>query len=244
MEFDNTTYTNQPVPSSEKTPYTDTESPMALEIEDLKNSLEGGSSQQMGGIKKFEQELLSLGFTTRNAETYLTSVSRMHGSNVIVRRARMQNVFSSLETGKSLHIARFDTEPNAALMGATHITPQGSEISGIEAAMAGGFDWLVDGKVAAVFGFTKDKSQVTVSDLPKDSPSLTKKYGEVMKGVEGDLHPDDILFLLFRFHKSAYPDELCEDEDFYDIKDEMSGRMTEVRKPFVLRLYAKSRQTH
>ncbi len=216
-------------------------SKMVNEVNSLKNLLQGGPYDQIQGWDIFEKKLESLDFNITEPDLYLASLSKMYGSSVIVRRAKMEPVFTMLETGEPLHVRRYDTEPNAAILGSLHGE---NKISGIEASMNGGFDWLIDGKVAAVFGFLPDQESLTVSNLAADSPSLTKMYGETMRGIEGDISKKDMLFILLRIHKSVYPDELCEDEDFDHIKDEVTGKLVAVRKPFVLRLYKKNRQTH
>ena len=156
----------------------------------------------------------------------------------------MEPVFSALEKNSQLHVSRYDTEPNVAILGSIDSTSTGdSKISGIEASMTGGFDWLVNGKVSCVYGFDTEHSNITVSDLTKDSPSHSKKYSETMKGIEGDINPESVLFFLLRIHKNAYPEELCKDEDFNYVMDSVSRARVQVRKPFVLRLYKKSRQT-
>lgn len=209
---------------------------MKEEIENLKEKMEGDTFNQIDGWKDFEKKLASLGLVKRDTEKYLSSVALMHGSEVMVRRANLEDVFSSLENGKDIHIKRLDNEPNAALLGSEHKEEGLSKISGIEATLEGGFGWLVSNKVAGVFGFTMEHSHIKVSELDKNSPSLTKKYGEVMKGVEGNVSGEDILFIFLRIHKSVYPEDLCEDIDFNETTGEIN--------PFILRVYAKNHQTH
>ncbi|MBP6888705.1 MAG: hypothetical protein KBC21_03295 [Candidatus Pacebacteria bacterium] len=205
-------------------------------VEQLAESITNNVEHSVESWKAFETQLEDLGFVERNPEQYLSSVAQLHGSEVLVRRANFGPVFTSLEKKEPLYVKRLDTEPNAALLGVSKRSQNGVEVSGIEAALAGGFGWLIENKVAGVYGFVSDHSNVKVSDLVKDSPSLAKKYAEVMKGIEGSIAPEDILFVLFRIHKSAYPEALCLDEDF----DDLTGD----RKPFQIRLYAKNRQTH
>ncbi len=217
---------------------------MALEIKKLETSLEGNESVQSEGIVSFEKSIESLGFTSSSPETYLTSVSSMYGSKIIVRRSKMEPVFSAIENNTPLHISKYDSEPNAAILGSVDTThPRDSKISGIEASMTGGFDWIVHGKVACVFGFLTNNSDITISEIPKDSPSHKKEYSNTMKSIEGDLNPKDILFFLIRTHKDFYPEELCEDDDFYDIFDPVTKKNVKVRKQYVLRLYKKIHQT-
>ena len=218
---------------------------MSLEIKNLEGSLNGNESAQSKGLLSFEKSIESLGYISSLPETYLASVSSMYGSKIIVRRSKMEPVFSAIENDTSLHISKYDTEPNAAILGSVDkVHPRDSKISGIEASMNGGFDWIVHGKVACVFGFLlTENSVISVSEIPKDSPSHTKEYAHTMRSIEGDVNPKDILFFLVRTHKDFYPEELCEDEDFYDVFDPVTRKNVKVRKQYVLRLYKKIHQT-
>ena len=200
----------------------------------LRESVTLGDLEKKEGWDAFDVYLSTLGLLKKDAESYLSSVSKMHGTDVFVRRANVEHVFSSLRDNEPLRIQRLDSEPNAAILGSEYKDKHSSHISGIEAAMDGGFSWLVEGKVAGVFGFTTDHSNLKVSQLDASSPSLQKRHGEVMRGIEGSVSSQDILFVLLRIHKSVFPEDLCTDGDF----DEITGE----RHPFVLRLYAKNRQ--
>jgi hypothetical protein len=230
-------------PMQEKNPHLSQESNLLTQMDlpknpvtHLRESLGQDDIEKQEGWSLFEKELLLLGLHKKDALQYLSNVSKMHGGEVIVRRANIEHVLSSLKEEKPLSIIRLDSEPNAAILGKEYKEGNDSRISGVEAAMEGGFSSLVEGKVAGVFGFTTEHSHLTVSLLDKSSPSLMKKHGETMRGVEGSLMPEDVLFILFRIHKSVYPEALCVEEDF----DEMTGELN----PFILRLYAKNRQTH
>lgn len=205
-------------------------------LNELREVIQSNPENSFESWEDLAQQMKSLGFIEKNTEEYLSSVVLMHGAGILVRRADLAPVFSSLENASSFKIKHMDTEPNAALLGGIKKEKNGLEISGIEAALSGGFGWVVQNKVAGVYGFTTEHSQLKVAQLPKDSLSLSKKYGEIMRGVEGEVSAEDVVFFLLRIHKSAYPESLCRDEDFDDLTGE--------RKPFVLRLYAKNHQAH
>ncbi len=179
------------------------------------------------GWNSFEDSLSKLGFAKKDPEKYLLNVATFHGQEVLVRRASMHRLLESLESEKGLDIIPLDREPNVTLLG--------KDVSGVESALASGFGWVVEEKVAGVFGFTNEASNMKVENLDVTSPSLKKKHGNLMRRVSGKLERDDVLFMLFRIHKSAFPERLLEDEDFNDLGEVNS---------FIIRLYAKSRQAH
>lgn len=209
---------------------------MNLRMAELQDISQQDVETQIESWKGFEQGLESLGFMEKDTYTYLASAALNHGSDILVRRADLGKVFSAIEKSEPLTIKQLDNEPNAAILGKESKEQNSSKISGIEAALTGGFGWLVEGKVAGLFGFFSGNQNLKVSGLDENSPSLTKKYAEVMRGVSGSVPPNDIVFVLLRIHKSVYPKSLCKEEDF----DESTGELN----PFILRLYAKSRQTH
>lgn len=183
------------------------------------------------GWKEMEVYMRELGFTEKETEPYLSSLMMHHGNEIIVRRGSLHRMFSSLEHKNPMPIHALDAEPNAAILGNGK-----SEVNGIEVALTGGFGWFVDKKVAGVYGFLPSRSLLECDRINADSNSRSKEGAELMRRVDGDLDPEDILFVLFRIHKSAYPEELMKDEDF----DEKTGEANQ----FILRLYAKSRQVH
>lgn len=183
------------------------------------------------GWKEMDAYMRELGFAEKEAEPYLSSLMMHHGNEIIVRRGSLHRMFSSLEHKNPMSIHALDAEPNAAILGNGR-----SEVNGIEVALTGGFGWFVDRKVAGVYGFLPSHSHLECDRINADSNSQGKEGSELMRKVDGDLHPEDILFVLFRIHKSAYPEELMKDEDF----DERTGEANQ----FILRLYAKSRQMH
>lgn len=173
----------------------------------------------------FEASLRSLGFSKKETEPYLTNVATLHGQEVFVRRASMYKVFDSLENGNGIDINPLDTEPNAVLLG--------KDVAGIEAALSSGFGWLVNGKIASVFGFIPEHSPLSIDMIDSESVTHHKKDGDLMRRVSGKLLPEDVLFMLFRIHKSAFPEQMLEDEDMDGMED---------ANPFIFRLYAKNRQ--
>lgn len=202
----------------------------------LRDIIQSNPDNSFESWENLVQEMKGLGFIEKNVKQYLSSIVHMHGGHILVRRADLMPVFDSLENASSFKIKHMDTEPNAALLGVVKKDKNGVEVSGVEAALSGGFGWVVENKVAGVYGFTAEHSHLKVSLLPPDSRSFSKKNGEIMRGVEGEVSSKDIIFILLRIHKSAYPESLCKDEDF----DNLTGE----RNPFVLRLYAKNHQAH
>lgn len=180
--------------------------------------------------KKFDLFINDLGFEKKEVDKYLTSASMHHGSEIFVRRGSLHRLLDSLHDKRSLQITAMDQEPNAALLGNLQ-----SSVNGIEVALEGGFGWFVENKVAGVFGFIPHNSSFH-SDSVHSGASLSKQGAHLMRRIEGSIESDEVLFLLLRIHKSAYPEDLLIDEDF----DNVTGE----KKSFILRLYAKNHRTH
>lgn len=231
MDFNSS---QQPIPTKVKQ-YPIFHDSMVSEIRNLREITNQDIEGQIESWKSFETGLGKIGFSKMNTITYLASVSLHHASDILVRRADLTKVFEAIENSVPLIITQADKEPNAAILGRETKEQGSSKISGIEAALDGGFGSLVEGKVVGVFGFSSGSS-LKISGLEKNSPSLTKKYSEVMRGVSGSVPSEDIIFIVLRIHKSVYPESLCKEEDF----DEKTGEVN----PFILRVYGKNRQTH
>lgn len=185
-------------------------------------------TELLASWRAFEEHMQSLGFAEREAGTYLASLAVHHGHEVIVRRESMHRVVDALEENVPIAMQSFDQEPNAALLG-----NRKEGFDGISVAMAGGFGWFVDDKVAGVYGMLPDHSRLHTEGVEPGSLSETKQGSSLMKRIEGSIDPKDILFFLFRIHRSAYPAQLLNDTDY----DEMTGEVNN----FIVRLYAKSR---
>lgn len=183
------------------------------------------------GWKEMNEYMRELGFTEKEPESYLSSLMGHHGNEIVVRRSSLQRMFSSLKHDTPMPIHALDAEPNAALLGSGK-----TGVNGIEVALAGGFGWFIDRKVAGVYGFLPTHSHMECDQIQADSNSHTKEGGQLMRRVDGELDPKDILFILFRIHKSAYPEELLKDEDF----NQETGEVNQ----FIVRVYAKNRQMH
>lgn len=194
-----------------------------LESKDKESLLEGW--------KDLESYMEEIGFEKRDADTYLSSLMIHHGQEIVVRRGSLFRALDAVQSHSSIEITPFDQEPNASLLGNGK-----GEQTGIEVALTGGFGWFVENKVAGVYGFLPEHSSVEVKAISQDSLSDTKKGSFLMRRVEGTIDAEDVLFFLLRSHKSAFPEELLKDEDYNDLTGEVN--------PFILRLYAKSRQPH
>lgn len=202
-------------------------------VRELADNIEHAHTQEelLQGWKEFTAYLSQLGFEEKDTNAYLSSLMLNHGSEIVVRRGALASVFESLEKKVQVSVNPIDTEPNAALLG----NGKGEE-TGIGVALTGGFGWFVENKIAGVYGFLPNPTQLRVSDLTKDSLSHTKKGAELMKRIDGVIAPEDFLFFLTRTHKSAFPEALLTDEDY----DETTGEVN----PFILRVYGKSRPAH
>lgn len=209
--------------------------------EKIDNSIIGGvleilKSQNEKGVPFSEMEWLSfehslggIGFIKNDeAKRYLKSVATLYGGEILVRRANMQRLLTGMENNNLYNVSPLDSEPNATLLG--------SHAEGVESALTSGFGWLVEGKVVGVFGFTNEHSNLNVENIKQTSLSHHKKDGHLMRRISGDITKEDVLFTLFRIHKSIYPESLLENYDY----DETTGEVN----PFIVRLYTKNRQTH
>ena len=180
----------------------------------------------------FESSILKLGFSkVENEDVYFQNLATLHPNDVFVRRADAGQVLSNIEQNKSTDIQLFDTEPNATVIG--------PYAEGVGSALQSGFGWVVYGQVAGVIGFINESSNLSIKDIPEDSPSNKKEHGDLMRCISGKLLKEDILFSMFRIHKSVFPEDLLEERDYiYEGK-------TKVLKNFINRLYKKTtRQTH
>lgn len=175
----------------------------------------------------FENGIESLGFSkVEDEKKYLSSISLLHGNDVIVRRTEMKRLLADIEQSSVSNIKLHDSEPNATLLGRS--------AEGIGSALNSGFGWVVEGKVAGVVGFTNEHSNLSVDNILSTSPSHKKEHGELMRRVSGKLQKDDVIFTLFRIHKSVFPETLLEDGDYNDVGI----------NNFIIRLYKKNRQSH
>lgn len=181
--------------------------------------------------KGLEAHMEQVGFKHKDVEAYISSLMMHHGQDVIVRRGSLFRALDAVQNHASLTITALDQEPNASLLG----NGKGGE-TGIEVALTGGFGWFVENKVAGVYGFIPQHSKLESKPVTAGSLSESKQGSSLMRRIEGSIDAEDILFFLLRTHKSAFPEELLKEEDY----DDMTGEVN----PFILRLYAKSRQSH
>lgn len=183
------------------------------------------------GWNELASYMKNLGFEEKDASSYLASLMTHHGQEIIVRRGSLFRTLDAVQHHSSIDMTPLDQEPNAALLG----NGKGGQ-NGIEVALTGGFGWFVENKVAGVYGFLPQHSKIEMKPITEDSLSGTKQGSSLMRRVEGSIDSDDILFFLLRAHKRAFPEKLLQDDDY----DEMTGEVN----PFILRVYAKSRQSH
>lgn len=181
--------------------------------------------------KNLESYMKGMGFEKKDTDVYLSSLMLHHGQEIIVRRGSLFRTLDAVQRHSSIDMLPLDQEPNASLLG----NGKGDQ-NGIEVALTGGFGWFVENKVAGVYGFLPEHSSLEVKSISQGSLSETKQGSSLMRRVEGTIDADDMLFFLLRAHKSAFPEQLLQDEDY----DGMTGEIN----PFILRLYAKSRQSH
>lgn len=193
----------------------------------LKREVQHEKEFSLESWQSFEESIETLGFKKKDAQAYLTNVATHHGYDVFVRRASMNRLLEGMEHDEPLNIAPLDLEPNVSLLG--------RDASGVESALSSGFGWVVDNKIAGAFGFTNNDSHLSVDLLKDESLSHQKKSGELMRRISGKLVKEDVLFVMFRIHKSVFPKEMLEESDTDDMGD---------LYPFIIRLYAKHRQAH
>jgi hypothetical protein len=197
----------------------------------IAESLEHASTQEdlTEGWDRLGSYMQGMGFEEKETANYLSSLMLHHGQDILVRRAPLVSAFESIEKDVPLPVRPLDAEPNAALLG----NGRGEE-TGIGVALTGGFGWFADSKVAGAYGFIPNHSHLQASPLRADSLSHAKKGSELMRRVEGEIEPSDFLFFIMRAHRSAFPEGKLKEEDY----DEVTGEV----KPFILRVYGKSRQ--
>lgn len=211
--------------AKEEESFSHKEGVIAHAAESIKEEIEETKKFSPETWNAFESSLQVLGFNKKETEAYLTNVATFHGQEVLVRRAGMYKVFDGLENGNGLDINPLDMEPNAVLLG--------KDATGIETALSSGFGWMVNGKIAGVLGFVPEHSQLSIDMIESESVTQHKKDSELMRRVSGKLVPEDVLFILFRVHESAFPKEMLEETDMDATGD---------ANPFIFRLYAKTRQ--
>lgn len=193
-----------------------------LEAKDEESLMEGWSS--------LTSYMEKIGFEEKDVNAYLSSLMMHHGQDIIVRRGSLFRTLEAVQNQSSIEMSPLDQEPNASLLG----NGKGDQ-NGIEVALTGGFGWFVENKIAGVYGFMPEQSPLEIKSIAQGSLSEAKRGSSLMRRVEGSIRAEDVLFFLLRAHKSAFPTELLKEEDY----DEATGEVN----PFILRMYAKSRQS-
>lgn len=175
-------------------------------------------------LHEVRQTLEEHGAHEEDFNTYLHFIAAKYpgvGTNtecVIVRREDPKVLLHAVETGEPINIRfREDIHVGAAYPNASVL---GWDASGLRIPYQRGFGKVGTGKIIAVIGFVPNTEKMHVFPLPKGtyahySDSVER---EKIRMVEGDVFPEDLKFVIFRFPRNVFPKSEMTEAEFENEK--------------------------